>query len=104
MTNKELLERAAEIKIKIKALTEEYKENEEQIINAVLELNPDDRKVDVGDMGRFSVSMRKEWEYSDKVVDLTAELKELKAEEEATGIATYTESPSIKFTTKKDDA
>lgn len=102
MTPQELLRRAAEIKLQIKSLTEEYKENEEAIIQAVEELNPDTLKVDVGDMGRFSISQTKEWEYSDKVIDLTAELKELKAEEEATGVATYTEKPSIRFTGRKE--
>lgn len=103
MTNKELLERAAEIKLQIKALEEEYKENEEQIITAIFELNPDDRKVDVGDKGRFSVSMTKVWEYSDEVVDKTNELKKLKDDEQATGIAIYKEVPGLRFTARKSD-
>ena len=102
MTPQELLHHAAEIKAKIKALTEEYKDNEEQIIAAVYELNPKG-KVDVGDLGRFSVSMKKEWEYSDKVETVKAQLKALKEEEEALGLATYKEIPSLKFIAKKTD-
>lgn len=102
MTNEELLKKAAEIKLQIKALEEEYKENELQIIQAIFELNPDDRKVDVGELGRFSVSMTKVWEYSDEVVDKTNELKKLKDEEQATGVATYKEIPGLRFTGRKE--
>lgn len=103
MTNKELLQRAAEIKLQIKALEEEYKDNELQIITAIFELNPEDRKVDVGELGRFSVSMTKVWEYSDEVVDKTAELKKLKDDEQATGLATYKEVPGLRFMARKSD-
>lgn len=103
MDNKELLLKAAEIKLQIKALEKEYKDNELQIITAIFELNPDDRKVDVGDKGRFSVSMTKVWEYSENVEIMQSELKMLKNEEEATGIATYKEVPGLRFTTRKSD-
>lgn len=103
MTPQEILTRAAEVKLKIRTLEEEYKDLEPEIIQAVAELNPDANKVDVGMLGRFSISQRKVWEYSDNVLTLTADLKQLKADEEATGVATYTEVPSIKFTTKNND-
>jgi hypothetical protein len=103
MTPQEVLTQAAQIKLQIRNLEEEYKNLEQEIIRAVSELNPEGKKVDVGDLGRFSVSLRKVWEYSDKVITLAADLKQLKAEEEATGVASYTEIPSIKFTTKQND-
>lgn len=103
MTNQELLTKAANIKLQIKALEEEYKDNELQIITAIFELNPEDRKVDVGELGRFSVSMTKVWEYSENVEIMKSELKMLKTEEEATGIATYKEIPGLRFMGRKSD-
>lgn len=103
MENKDLLYRMAEIKTTIKKLEAEYKENEGELINAITELNPDTMKVDVGDIGRFSVSSRKVWEYSPAVSELEASVKSLKSEEEATGVAEYTEVPRVTFTTRKED-
>lgn len=103
MTNKDLLYRMAEIKTTIKKLETEYKENEGELINAISDVNPDTMKVDVGDIGRFSVSSRKVWEYSPTVGEREAELKQLKSEEEATGVAEYTEVPRVTFTIKKTD-
>lgn len=101
--NKDLLYRMAEIKTTIKKLEAEYKENEGELINAITELNPDTMKVDVGDVGRFSVSSRKVWEYTVAVGALETELKQLKIEEEALGMATYVEVPRITFTTRKEE-
>ncbi len=49
-------------------------------------------------LGKFSVSPKKTWTYSEKVVEMTDELKSRKAKEESTGEATYEESPSLRFT------
>lgn len=103
MENKDLLYRMAEIKTTIKKLEAEYKENEGELINAITEVNPETMKVDVGDIGRFSVSSRKVWEYSPTVGEREAELKQLKITEEATGVAEYTEVPRITFTTRKEE-
>lgn len=103
METKDLLYRMAEIKTTIKALTAEYDEHKDDLISAIEATNPEARKVDVGDYGRFSLSMAKVWEYSDRVKLAEEAVKSIKSEEEATGVATYTEVPRVTFTTKKDE-
>lgn len=96
--NKDLLYKAAEIKRQIKTLTEEYEEIIVPVIAEVLEAAPDTLKIDVGDLGRFSISFRKVWEYTDEVGELDQQLKIMKQEQEQLGLATYKEVPSLKFT------
>lgn len=48
-------------------------------------------------MGNFSVTKLKKWEYSDAVSELNEKYKALKAKEESTGVATYTETESLRF-------
>lgn len=103
MTEQSILYRAAEIKRQMKALEAEYKEMELDILEQIFTLNPEDKKVDVGDLGRFSVSQRKVWEYSNSIANLTQTLKDLKAEEEANGIATCKEVPQLTFTMRKNE-
>ncbi len=49
-------------------------------------------------VGKFSVTRRKTWTYTEKVTELTDKLKATKAKEESTGDATYTEEESLRFT------
>ncbi len=49
-------------------------------------------------VGKFSVTKLKTWTYTSKVTDLQDKFKALKAKEESTGDATYTEKESLRFT------
>lgn len=51
--------------------------------------------------GSFTVARLKRWEYSEKVIELNEKYKALKAKEESCGIATFTESDSLRFTAQK---
>ena len=51
--------------------------------------------------GSFTIARLKKWVYSDKVTDLNEKYKALKAKEESTGDATYTEQESLRFTQAK---
>ncbi len=49
-------------------------------------------------VGKFSITRRKTWTYTEKVNELSDKLKATKAKEESTGDATYTEEESLRFT------
>lgn len=49
-------------------------------------------------LGTFTMSPVKKWTYPDVVQEKTEEVKALKAKFESTGEATYTETPSFRFT------
>ncbi len=79
---KEIFEQYAKLKIQAKETAEQLKEMEQDI--------KDQMDVDTNiksDYGTFSLSVRTTYAYSDKVVDMTNELKEIKIDEEMTGIA-----------------
>ena len=52
-------------------------------------------------LGGFTISPRKIWTYTEKVAELSEELKAQKAKEESTGDATYVEEPQLRFTKSK---
>jgi len=52
---------------------------------------------EVFNLGSFSISNLKKWNYSEDVTNLNEEWKTLKAKEESAGIATYTEEASLRF-------
>ncbi len=52
-------------------------------------------------LGKFSVNPLKKWTYSEKVIEMTDELKAQKAKEESTGEATFEETPSLRYTAAK---
>lgn len=55
------------------------------------------------EFGTFFFSFRRKWSYTPEVKTLEKVLKEKKALEEQTGVATYTESKSLGFRTKKEN-
>lgn len=52
-------------------------------------------------LGKFSITNLKKWNYTEKVTELSDELKARKAKEESTGEATFDEVPSLRFTASK---
>jgi hypothetical protein len=102
--NKEQLERYASIKRQIAALEEEADLLRPSIVNAMLDTESEKINL-VGEdgvtiTGSFTLEKKRSWEFSDSVTEAEEGLKELKAEEKATGVATYTEAPILKFITK----
>lgn len=88
----------AALDTQIKALTEQ----KEQMRTAILE-DMEKRGMDKEEheMGSFSITKLKKWEYPAKVVALGEKFKVAKAKAESTGEATYEESNSLRFTAVK---
>lgn len=59
-----------------------------------------EKKVDTP-FGSFSVSNRKSWTYTPRVAEAEEKFKALQAKEQSTGDATFTETPSLRFTQVK---
>lgn len=55
---------------------------------------------DIG-VGKFSISKRKTWSYSDRITEMNDNLKAAKAKEESTGDATFEEVDQLRYTTVK---
>lgn len=91
-------EEYAIIESKIKELTNQ----KDSIRTKILEdmVSKDEKKIETP-FGSFSVSKLKKWEYTEKVTALEEKYKAEKAKEESTGEATFTETPSLRFTQVK---
>jgi len=98
--NKEIFERYATIKNKIKDLTEEAKLIEKEVQEEMVKEEADSIKSPIG---TFSIVRRLRWIYSDKVKELEVKLKATKKIEEEDGTATSTESTGLMFRARKED-
>lgn len=96
MTDEEVLKKYAETKLLISGLEDKLEELKPQVIAIVDKLNPEDHEV-ATDFGRFSNVQKRKYEYTEVVTSKTEELKQLKKEEEAKGIASYVIEPYLKF-------
>lgn len=83
----------------IEAKIKELSNQKDAIRTKILEdmVSKDEKKIETP-FGSFSVSKLKKWEYTEKVSELEEKYKAQKALEESTGEATYTETPSLRFT------
>lgn len=97
--NKQLLTDYAAIKSSIKELEEQAKELSKAILSELDEAGAD--KVET-DLGAFIVIPRKTWKFSPAVTQAEEALDGLKLQEQQTGVATFTESKSLRFDQKKD--
>jgi hypothetical protein len=95
--NKELFIKYAEVKNKIKQLTDEAKKIEEGVTAEMIKAEVDQVKSEVG---TFSFTTRKTWKYSPVVEELKIQLKVTQEKEETDGIATFEEKKSLTFRTK----
>ncbi len=93
-----LYEEYAQVDAEIKAL----ETKKEQLRPHITKMMTDEglEKVEFA-LGKFSVSPKKTWTYTEKVTELSEELKAQKAKEESTGEATFEESPILRFTAAK---
>jgi len=99
-TPKEILNKYAEIKLKIKRLEAEVEFLQPEVTKIAREKLEDlDEKavLDVEGLGTISLVRRKQWKYSPDVTGLEEEVKERKKEEQQTGKATYNESIGVMF-------
>lgn len=103
MINKDQLERYADLKIQAGLIKNELDFLNEEILKQVagfIEEN-EGQLPGIEGKGKFSVKKLKTWEYSDFVKKSEEAIKERKAEEQATGEATFTEKESVIFTQDK---
>jgi len=86
----------------LEAKIEDLKTQKEAMRVSILEVVMDlpNKKSDTP-FGKFSVSMLKKWTYTDKVSEAEDKFKAIKAKEESTGEATFTETPSLRFISVK---
>jgi len=93
---KETLRRYASLKEQIKQLENQVEMLKPEVELIVVELNPTDKTVET-DFGSFTMVPKRKYTYSDGVQLAEKSLKETKKNEEATGVATYTEAPYLLF-------
>ena len=93
---KDKLLKYAAIKQQIKSLEDKAEELKEEVVAIVLEMNPTDKTVET-DVGTLVMVQKRKYNYSEDVITKEEELKQLKTEEEAKGIAEYTVSEYLKF-------
>ncbi len=96
--NSNLLEEYASVQAEIDALELKKSQLRPFIMEKMISDGVD--KIEFA-LGKFSVTPLKRWKYSDKVTEMTEELKARKAKEESTGEASYDETPSLRFTSNK---
>lgn len=99
MLNKEQLERYAELKIQEKLIKNELEFLAPEIITQVTEFIDQNEGALPGieGKGKFSITKKKTWTYSDFVKNSEAAIKERKKEEEASGEAIFEEKEILMF-------
>ncbi len=93
-----LYEEYARVDAEIKALETKKEQLRPHIIKMMIDQDVD--KLEHA-LGKFSITKLKKWQYSEKVAVMTDELKTQKAKEESTGVATFEETESLRFTGAK---
>ena len=99
-TPKEILNKYAEIKLKIKRLEAEaefLQPEVTKIARGMLEELDEKAVLNIDGLGTISLVRRKQWKYSSDVIGLEEMVKERKKEEQQTGKATYDESIGVMF-------
>lgn len=96
--NLKIYDEYAALDTQIKALTEQKEEMRNAILQDMIDRGMDKEE---HEMGSFSITKLKKWEYPAKVVALGEKFKVAKAKAESTGEATYEESNSLRFTAVK---
>ena len=92
----EAFEQYENLKLEIKEAEEKLAELKPIIIDNI----PDDKEIQAKH-GIFLIQKRAVWKYSEQVKDLEIEVKELKKEEQAKGIADKEEIPTLYYKVNK---
>jgi len=98
---KHLFENLAKLEAKKKGIEIEIELARHAVIIEMQKENVDTAKVN--EIGTFTITVSKKWTYSDEVKVAEGNIKNLKKVEQETGIAKAEETPSLRFTPKKDD-
>ena len=93
---KATLKQYASLKEQIKQLENQVEMLKPEVELIVVELNPTDKTVET-DFGSFTMVPKRKYTYSEGVQLAEKSLKETKKNEEATGVATYTDVPYLLF-------
>lgn len=93
---KEILRNYASLKERISKLEDEIDLLKPQIEVIIVELNPTDNIVEA-EWGMFSLVPKRKYTYTEATKEAEKALKARKADEEATGEATYTVNPYVLF-------
>jgi predicted phage-related endonuclease len=99
-SDKDILNRYAEIKRDIKMLEEKADELNPKVVE-IMELN-DVGEVEIADLGKLALGSRRTWKYSREVEEEDKQVKEHKKLEEQTSAASYTEKSYVIFKTNKE--
>jgi hypothetical protein len=86
----------------LESLLSELEAKKEKLCPYIIEMMTanQEEKIDIG-VGKFSLTPRKVWTYTDEVAELADTLKAKKAKEESMGEATFEEVPSLRYTAAK---
>lgn len=101
MINKTLLEEYRDLKNTIKVAEEKLKELSPLVVENMRTEGAAKIKLADG-TGVFSIFPRKTWKYSPVVTDMELEVKKIKADEQAKGIAVASEIDVLTFTMPKE--
>lgn len=103
MLNKDQLTRYAELKRQERLIKNELDFLNEEVTRQVSEyISANDGTLPaIEGLGKFSIKRLKIWKYSPRYEEVKLALEDLKAEEQATGIATFEEKESLIFTGDK---
>lgn len=112
MINKELLTKYAELKLQEKLIKNELEFLNEEVCRQVSEYIASNDgalpgvelvggEIGITGRGKFSIKKLKTWKYSDFVKRSEEAIKDRKAEEQASGEATFEEKESVIFTQDK---
>lgn len=94
----ELFEKYSAVKINIATLEKEKVKIGTELLEHMEKFGIMDYE---NDFGKFAVSKKKSWEYSDNYLKLGADLKDLQVTEQADGTAKFIETPFLRFTAPK---
>lgn len=99
-TYTEALGEYARLKLQEREIAEKIKELNPVIQDGMIHLGLDKQPTNLGD---FIIIKRKYWKYSETCEAMRQGLKDKEADEEARGIATFTEKPQLQFREKKNE-
>jgi len=92
---KDILNKYAYLKLKVKALEEEMDELNPQVLEIMKESAVEE--IEVGDLGKLTMASRRTWIYPEFIQEKEKELKREKKEAEQTGTADYSEKHYVLF-------
>ena len=95
MIKREVFEQYAQLKIQEKEIAEKITASKDAILAQMQTFDED--QIELKELGTFIKVRRKFWKYTKAVDEAATALKEVKAEEEAKGTATYEVNESFMF-------